>query len=391
MESTHPLASDGASLTGVVHGVRDRWRLKRALRGASIVLAAAFVLLAGSAYILDKLHYGHTALVVTRGIVLLIVAVLAAVFVGAPLLPRRRPSDRRVALYLEEHAPSLDAAVLTAVELQEREAKADAGDAIRTRRPVSSTLLSHLTRTALERVHSIDDGRHVDERELHVSAGILAGVIGVALLVTLLGPTTLRHGMGLMLVPWDREHVAEAYAISAEPGNVTVARGGDIAALKGTQVRVRVTTTVPARGGRLIVERGQRTDTVALTPLADGTLGGSLRVDAAGFYKVELQAQDGRIFPGSLDYTIDALPDRPPTIVFTKPGRDEKVLNVDEVYAEVQADDDYGVQKLDLVYSVNGGPEKTEPLYVASHRTPQMTAGHTFALEDFKLQPGDVV
>ena len=144
MESTHPLASDGASLTGVVHGVRDRWRLKRALRGASIVLAAAFVLLAGSAYILDKLHYGHTALVVTRGIVLLIVAVLAAVFVGVPLLPRRQPSDRRVALYLEEHAPSLDAAVLTAVELQEREATADAGDAIRTRRPVSSTLLTHL-------------------------------------------------------------------------------------------------------------------------------------------------------------------------------------------------------------------------------------------------------
>src|SRR5256885_16811379 len=173
MESTHPLASDGASLTGVVHGVRDRWRLKRALRGASIVLAAAFVLLAGSAYILDKLHYGHTALVVTRGIVLLIVAVLAAVFVGVPLLPRRQPSDRRVALYLEEHAPSLDAAVLTAVELQELEgARGSSGqtdDAIRSRRPVSSTLLSHLTRSALERVHTIDDGRHVDERELHVT------------------------------------------------------------------------------------------------------------------------------------------------------------------------------------------------------------------------------
>src|SRR5256885_13659844 len=212
MEATHPFP-DRARLTGVVHGVRNRWRMKRALRGASIVLAAAFALLAGSAYLLDRLHYGHTAMVVTRLVVLVTVAILAAILVVAPLLPKRKPSDRRVALYLEEHAPSLDAALLTAVELQEREAKADAGDAIRTRRPVSSTLLTHLTRTALERVHSIDDGRHVDERELHMSAGILAGVIGVALLVTLLGPTTLRHGMGLMLVPWDREHVAEAYAI----------------------------------------------------------------------------------------------------------------------------------------------------------------------------------
>src|SRR6184192_367401 len=238
MESTHPLASDGASLTGVVHGVRNRWRLKRALRGASIVLAAAFVLLAGSAFILDKLHYGHTALLVTRAVVLVVVAVLAAILVGIPLLPKRRPSDRRVALYLEEHAPSLDAAVLTAVELQDLETKASGKDAIRTRRPVSSTLLTHLTHTALERVHTIDDGRHVDERELHVSAAILAGVAGVALLVTLFGPTTLRHGMGLMLIPWDRETTAEAYAISAEPGNVTVARGGDLliaARLRGFQ------------------------------------------------------------------------------------------------------------------------------------------------------------
>src|SRR5438067_3376325 len=173
MESTHPLASDGARLTGVVHGVRNRWRLKRALRGASIVLAAAFVLLAGSAFILDKLHYGHTALLVTRAVLLVVVAVLAAILVGIPLLPKRRPSDRRVALYLDEHAPSLDAAVLTAVELQEREATRAASDAARARRPVSSTLMAQLTRTALERVHSIDDGRHVDESELHVSAGIL--------------------------------------------------------------------------------------------------------------------------------------------------------------------------------------------------------------------------
>src|SRR4051812_20323628 len=211
MESTHAVP-ESARLTGVVRSVRDRWRMKRALRGASIVLAVAFVLLAGSAFVLDRLHYGHTALVVTRLIVLVFVAILAAIFVVAPYLPRRRPSDRRVALYLEEHAPSLDAAVLTAVELQEIEAELAKADAerLRTRPVVSSTLLSHLTHTALERVHGIDDGRHVDERELHVSAAILAGVVAVALLVTVLGPSTLRHGMGLMLVPWDREPIAEA-------------------------------------------------------------------------------------------------------------------------------------------------------------------------------------
>ena len=38
-----------------------------------------------------------------------------------------------------------------------------------------------------------------------------------------------------------------------------------------------------------------------------------LRVERDGFYKVELQGPDGRMVTGSLDYTIDALPDRPPT------------------------------------------------------------------------------
>lgn len=486
------MSSDSARLTDVVHGVRDRWRLKRALRGAAIVLAAAFVLLAASALVLDGLHYGHNAVVVVRTIVLLAVAALAAVLVVVPLLPKRTPSDHTVALYLEEHEPSLDAAVLTAVELQEREARAEE---MRRRGPISPSLRDQLTHNALERVHRIDDGRHVDERELHVSAGLLAGVLGVALLTTLLGPASLRHGMGLMLVPWDRTVPANVFAISAEPGNVTVARGGDlliaarlrgfqsdavdllvrqrdstnwtrltmaldsagrfagqytfrlfdiaapmeyviesngvrspayridvadlpyakqlglqyrfpaytglapqtveaggdIAAVKGTQVRVRVATTVPARGGRLLVDRGDRTDTIPLAPAADGSLGGTLNVMAAGFYKVELQAQDGRVVPGSLDYTIDALPDRPPTIHFSKPGSDQKVLSVDEVYTEVQADDDYGVAKMELVYSVNGGAEKTAPLYAATRRTPEMTAGYTFSLEDFKLQEGDVL
>src|SRR5690242_14382378 len=185
------MSSDSARLTDVVHGVRDRWRLKRALRGAAIVLAAAFVLLAASALVLDGLHYGHNAVVVVRTIVLLAVAALAAVLVVVPLLPKRTPSDHTVALYLEEHEPSLDAAVLTAVELQEREARAEE---MRRRGPISPSLRDQLTHNALERVHTIDDGRHVDERELHVSAGLLAGVLGVALLTTLLGPASLRHG-----------------------------------------------------------------------------------------------------------------------------------------------------------------------------------------------------
>src|ERR1043166_1841563 len=94
---------------------------------------------------------------------------------------------------------------------------------------------------------------------------------------------------------------------------------------------------------------------------------------------------------GSLDYTIDMLPDRPPTVSFKKPGRDTKAMAVDEVYTEAEAKDDYGVAKLELVYSVNGEESKTIPLSEATSGVlKDISAGHTFMLEDYHLVPGDV-
>src|SRR4029077_16001885 len=87
----------------------------------------------------------------------------------------------------------------------------------------------------------------------------------------------------------------------------------------------------------------------------------------------------------------DALPDRPPTVSFIKPGRDSKVLAVDEGYTEARAEDDSGVAKRGLVYSVNGAPERTAPLHATSRIIHEIAAGHTFMLEDYALQPGDVV
>jgi hypothetical protein len=94
---------------------------------------------------------------------------------------------------------------------------------------------------------------------------------------------------------------------------------------------------------------------------------------------------------GSLNYTIDVLPDRPPTVQFIKPGRDQKVLSVDEVYTEARAEDDYGVAKLDLVYSVNGSDEHVLPLHEGTRAIKDVAAGYTFMLEGLKLEPGDVV
>ena len=61
------------------------------------------------------------------------------------------------------------------------------------------------------------------------------------------------------------------------------------------------------------------------------------------------------------------------------------------MYVEAQAEDDFGVRDLELVYSVNGAAEKTVKLFNGRNRLPEVTAGHTFFLEELGVQPGDSV
>ena len=62
-----------------------------------------------------------------------------------------------------------------------------------------------------------------------------------------------------------------------------------------------------------------------------------------------------------------------------------------EFLVEARADDDFSVRNLQLVYSVNGGPEKTIGLFSGAKPTPEVTAGHTFYLEELGVEPGDAV
>ncbi len=166
--------------------------------------------------------------------------------------------------------------------------------------------------------------------------------------------------------------------------------GGDIAVPRGTGVRFFVTPTRPAPAGRVITEAG---DTIPLKAGGEGLLEGDLRANKSGWYRIELQAPSGDFVEASLRYRIDLLDDVGPSVVFTRPGRDAQATAVEEVFAEARATDDYGIRSLELVYRVNGGEEKTVSLYGGGggKRMPEVSAGHTFFLEELSLTPGDVI
>ena len=168
--------------------------------------------------------------------------------------------------------------------------------------------------------------------------------------------------------------------------------GGDIAALRGTEVDLTVSPTMTVTRGMIVIDgSGGVGDSIALDLQDDGKLTGTITVQREALYRVMLDGFDGRWVVASPDYVIDALDDQPPIIRFEKPGRDIKVTPIEEAYIEVKAQDDYGLRALRLMYAVNGGPEDTIELYNGARRSKDVTASHTFYLEEMSLEPGDLV
>jgi len=167
----------------------------------------------------------------------------------------------------------------------------------------------------------------------------------------------------------------------------TEADSGDIYAPAGTEVRVHVFTDRPAADGQLALGSGPQ---IALAAKAPNELIGALKVVADNSYRVALADRDGFISPGDTEYFIRTLEDRPPDVRVLKPATDRSVTRLEEVDIEAQAEDDYGIDRLELVYSVRGEAEKVIPLPIA-RQSPMVESRHTLYLEDLKVQPGDFV
>ena len=125
--------------------------------------------------------------------------------------------------------------------------------------------------------------------------------------------------------------------------------------------------------------RGER-DQTPLAVNADGTLTGSFEVREDGTYRIDLASPAGNLVTASPQYAIDVLDDQAPVVSFAKPGRDLRATSIDEVFVEAQADDDFGVARLDLVYTVNGGVEKSVRLAVWRRDPCEGVVGRTHVL-----------
>ena len=164
--------------------------------------------------------------------------------------------------------------------------------------------------------------------------------------------------------------------------------GGDIAALKGTVANITARLSGKVRAARIVFADGKK---IEMQPQGVDFFG-SVTVAGDTSYYIELVSVDGESYRGSNEYDIAVLEDQPPSISFERPGRDKKATNLEEVFTQAHAEDDYGVVSMDLHFSVNGGEEKQVKLQELTRESARTLSGaYTFFLEEFNLKPGDFI
>ena len=487
-------------LMSVIRRVRLRWRMKVALRGLVTLIVTGFAAFAVSVWGMDYFLYSERAVDVFCWLAYLTLIALAVRLLAVPL--SRRVSKRQVALYVEEHEPTLKASVLSAVELGPVQQGSPA-DAER----VSPELQRRVLEDAIERCEQSGFAKRIERGALQRFSAALAGVASAGMVAVLLSPAFLQHGAMLLFTPWRAAAADNPYRLVVAPGNVTVARGsdqlisaavlgfdpdrvelglrpldaagdpdgewqqwpmnrvadgfeldeermiggepathdfialnlradtdyyvdasgvrspiyrigvkdlpyvdridllyrfpgysglsdqtvedgGDIAVLKGTQVRFSILPIFQVEVGRLLVEGDEPRD----LNVEGDRLVAAYTVDESTYYRIELMDDEGRWHRASAEYMVTALEDQPTIVRFLAPGRDVKVSMIDEVFAEVEAEDDYGVRRLNIRYAVNGGEETEVSLFdSASSSMKKVSVGHTLFLEEMDLQVGDSI
>jgi uncharacterized protein DUF4175 len=237
-----------------------------------------------------------------------------------------------------------------------------------------------------------------------VSAGAGRGSVFTIAIPSVTAPFKYRIAAGPVLSPAYDVSVAHAPHVTRIDVDYTYPQGlglqarterdsGDIYAPAGTDVRVHVFTDRPAVNGRMSLGDGKQIELARAEPVdgrgqADEFVG-ALQVVEDNSYRVALADREGLTNAGETEYFIRTLEDRPPEVRVTKPAQDRQVTRLEEVDIEAQAEDDYGIDRLDLVYVVHDA-EKIVPLQIP-RKSLTVKGQHTLFLEDLNVQPGDFI
>lgn len=88
---------------------------------------------------------------------------------------------------------------------------------------------------------------------------------------------------------------------------------------------------------------------------------------------------------------LAVIPNLPPEIKITFPGRDTRVSPLEEALVQGTVVDDYGLQQVGIVYSIPGQPAHTVQLKNSKPNDLEFAAEHLLSLEQLQVQPDTLI
>ncbi len=352
---------------------------------------------------LAVLLFGPTAMVRVTTLAAAGVAFLTVAFLTVPLVTRAR-DPLGAARAIEARVPGLADGTLTLLQFRPRLAALLAGPA-----EVSGTLLRLLaerTAAGLRRsrpalVAPLTPVWHLAV----VTVGLGVGFAGAAEL----NPELVREGLtGLLRGPEVTrlaEEIALRRVVDVVVGDIEVtyrypdyahlpARTerngtGDLRALVGTAVTLKTRAHVPVR--RAFIVLGSAPDApVALAALPDGTLEGTLRITRPDTYRLRVERLDGSQLEDHANRLIEPTPDHPPEVRLLAPSGDLERRADDELLFAVQATDDLGLTRLELVTQVDRPDAVPLRKTLAEPAGPRVVQAEArLGLGELALRPGE--
>jgi hypothetical protein len=157
------------------------------------------------------------------------------------------------------------------------------------------------------------------------------------------------------VVQFDKTYTFPAYA-KMEPKRVTEEHG-DLAALEGSEVELRLAVNQKVKAAELRIEQGRKgSETVPLTPDGEQFVA-KVPLKAPGIYRVHLvSAESGFENKFSPEYELRAEPDLVPEVAIDEPAQD-LILPANEIVdLRGTASDDQALARVVQLVKVNDGP-----------------------------------
>lgn len=163
-----------------------------------------------------------------------------------------------------------------------------------------------------------------------------------------------------------------------------------VTAVEGSDLTLSFHINKEISKGQLVDEQGDPLKLVRV-PMSDNVYSASLKLAETRRFKVELTDQQGRHSKVPFEFTVNVTPNRPPVVKNVQPSKDTRVSPVEELSLSGVFEDDFGVIRHGLSYTL-AGKEPVE-LELASPAGPsqKLEAGHLLDFESLNAEADELV